>query len=71
MKITPIRNISNQTIQRAKNIRQQIPRKITLDSLPAVASAIGLFSPIPFGFLIFGALGKAVQIIIKKTLHKP
>lgn len=71
MKITPVRNISYKTLQKAKNIKNHIPKKVTVDNLPAVATTLGLLSPIPFGWLIFGAIGKAAQIVIKKTLHKP
>lgn len=70
MKITPIRNISNQTIQRARNIKQRIPRRVTLDNLPTVAGTVGLFTPIPFASVAFFSIGKAIQLIAKKYRHK-
>lgn len=71
MKILPIRNIKLNPKQRAKTIISKVPRKVTLDNLPVVAGTVGLLTPIPFASVTLFALGKAVQIIIKKTLHKP
>lgn len=73
MKITPIKTRTANSLKQCnlKRVKQRIPKKVTLDNLPAVATAIGFVAPIPFGFLIFGAIGKAIQIVAKKFLHKP
>lgn len=71
MKILPVKNIKINPKQGAQKIISKMPRKVTLDNLPTVAGTVGLFTPIPFASVALYALGKAVQVIIKKALHKP
>ena len=70
MRIPPIRTRTVNNLK-FKNVRQKIPRKVTLDSLPIVAGTVGLFTPIPFASIALFGLGKAIQIVAKKFLHKP
>ena len=53
-----------------KGITKEIVKVTTVNDLPYIAGAIGFLTPIPFASPIMLALGKIVQIAIKR-LHKP
>ena len=73
MRIPAVKNIS--TIQAAKTglkkAGAKIPKKVTIDNLPVVAGTVGLLTPIPFASVALFAIGKAIQLTIKKihTFH--
>lgn len=73
MKILAVKNIN--TVQAAKSglkkAGAKIPRKVTIDNLPVVAGTVGLITPIPFASVALFGIGKAIQIVAKKMLHKP
>ncbi|MBS5804668.1 MAG: hypothetical protein KIC88_06225 [Acinetobacter sp.] len=72
MRIPAVKNFS--TIQAAKTglkkAGAKIPKKVTIDNLPVVAGTVGLLTPIPFASVALFAIGKAIQLTIKK-IHKP
>lgn len=52
------------------SVTKEIVKSTTIDDLPYIAGAIGLFTPIPLASPVMLGLGKIVQIMVKK-LHKP
>lgn len=49
-------------LQKCAEIRQKKFKDLTVKDAPFIGAVLGLFSPIPFGFLVGYGAGKAVEL---------
>lgn len=56
----------------SKSVKRKVLKGTTIDDLPIIAGALGMFVPLPLASPLMLAAGKIIQIAVKKVrLHKP
>lgn len=56
----------------SKSVKRKVLKGTTIDDLPIIAGALGMFVPLPLASPLMLAAGKVIQIAVKKVrLHKP
>lgn len=59
--LQPIKQKKEDLLQKCSEVKHKRIKDLSTKEIPFLAALIGLFSPIPFGFLIGYGLGKLVE----------
>lgn len=68
--LKPIKQKKDNLLKKCSEVRHKRIRDISIKEIPFWGAVIGMFTPLPFGFLIGFGLGKIVEIVISAFRKK-
>ena len=62
--LKPIKRKKDDLLKKCSEVRHKRIKDLSIKEIPFFGAAIGMFTPLPFGFLIGFGLGKIVEAVI-------
>ena len=66
----PLKQKKEDLLQKCSEVKYKRIRDLSIKDIPYAGTLVGLFSPIPFGFLIGYGVGKLIELGIKAFKKK-
>lgn len=63
--LKPIKRKKDDLLQQCSEVRHKQIKDLSVNEIPVLGAFIGLFTPLPFGFLIGFGVGKGVELLVK------
>ena len=68
--LQPIKRKKEDLLQKCSEVRHKSIKDLSIKDIPFAGAVVGLFSPVPFGFLIGYGVGKLIELGIKAFKKK-
>ncbi len=68
--LKPIVKKKDDLMQRCSDVRHKGVKNLTVKDIPYAAAIVGLFTPLPFGWLIGYGVGKVIELTVNKFKKK-
>lgn len=63
--LQPIKRKKEDLLQKCSEVRHKSIKDLSVKEIPFLGALVGLFSPLPFGFLLGYGVGKLIEYSVK------